>query len=134
MKHILTSMAIITTLAGCATFLNEKQCTEKGGYWYVNHCSLDTDSDRYKKGKAKCVFELTDFVYITDLNDTDAVVRADKGHYTRHKTWIIKNAGNGYAHGRTYSIKDPENYCYADTGLINTRHHYPIAQKVKWNK
>lgn len=134
MKGILTSIAIITTLVGCTAFLNEKQCTEKGGYWYVNHCSLDKDSEGYKKGKAKCVRELEAYVYITDLNDTDAIVRADAGSYYYHDTWILQNAGNGYAFGRRYSIKDPENYCYADTGLVNTRHHYPIAKKVKWNK
>lgn len=134
MKDILTSIAIITTLTGCSMFITKDKCAEKGGVWYENHCRLDKDSEKYKKGKAKCVRELEAFVYITDLNGTDAIVRADAGSYYYHDTWILQNAGTGYAFGRRYSIKDSENYCYADTGLVNNTHHYPIAKKVKWNK
>ena len=134
MKHILTSIAIITTLAGCSMFITKDKCAEKGGYWYDGRCGLDKDSETYKKGKAKCVQELEAFVYITDLNDTDAIVRADAGSYYYHDTWILQNSGNAYAFGRRYAIKDSENYCYVDSGYINRLHHYPIAKKVKWNK
>jgi len=151
MKKLLILISI-TALIGCSPKIKTQQeCETAGGLmqWETfGDCYTDKESEDYKwalkrkqdnekwkedemKAKQKsefgCIYPLTDWTYITDINSNDAIVMD-----SQYETWIIEKIGRGYAHGRSYSADD--SYCYVATGYINTRFNYPIAKKIKWKK
>jgi len=146
MKKLLFLISVIT-LAGCAKELpkrmTQQECEDAGGLMYGGNwgdCYTDKESYDYKqalerkqKKEAKCISSLDywSFVAYKDLSDSskDAVVMTSD-----FKTWIIENAGRGYAHGRTYGLSNEPDYCYVNTGYVDNRHNYPIVKKVKWKK